>query len=121
MRGEILSFSWSNMKYNHDEIIKYLKEGLPYKEIASLCGCRTANVRYVARKIFTKEDRIERGAINSGPSVAVAAVDIKTGEIVKKFSSIGEADRWLGVNSKGNIGKILDKNNTYHGYKWRSL
>lgn len=109
------------MKYTrHDKdlILKYLNDGLPYSKVAELCNCNVANVRYVARKYMSKNERIMRGVAMSGPSVSVAAIDISTGETVKVFPSIGEAERWLGVNSKGYIGRILNTELSYHGFRW---
>lgn len=50
----------------------------------------------------------------------IAQVDAKSGEIIRKFDSVADAGRWLGVDYR-NIHRALDvPNRLSHGYKWIS-
>lgn len=60
--------------------------------------------------------------LNSGKAKRVGQFDAKTDELLKIFSSTGEAARYLDVYSGSHIGECCrGKIKTYKGYKWKYI
>ena len=106
---------------DYDLIFTLFQDGKTGKEISMITGYTDMTITKALRqKGVSEEARKQRGKINSQQ---VAMLDINTLEILKTFSSITEAERYL--NKKGGRRHITEvcrgKRKTAYGYKWKYL
>ena len=106
---------------DYDLIFALFAEGLNIKQISEQLNCDTGAVSTVlTNQGITKKERQIRGRkVIRKP---VAQLDKDTNEILKVFSSIADACRFLDKKGSSHISAVCQGNRkTAYGYKWKYL
>lgn len=106
---------------DYDLIFALFAEGLNIKQISEQLNCDTGAVSIVlTNQGITKKERQIRGReVIRKP---VAQLDKDTNEILKVFSSIADACRFLDKKGSSHISAVCQGNRkTAYGYKWKYL
>ena len=104
---------------DYDLIYALFKEGKTGKEICQITGYTDKTITLaLEQKGVSAEERKSRG---NTQSQAVFMLDKKTLEILKVFSSLNEAERFLDKpGSRRHISEVCHgKRQTAYGYKWK--
>ena len=107
--------------YDYSQIYALWNEGLTSTKIKEIIGCSYDTIRLVLDQYHvSKEDRIKR--VNMDKALNIAMLDMKTGEIIQVFASLGDAAKFLGKTGKSHISDACKgKRQTAYGYKWKFI
>lgn len=106
---------------DYDLIFKLFEQGKSNKEIIEITNYDNHTIsKALEIKGVKKQERISRGRKDIWHSVAM--LNKNTEEIVKVFSSIGEAYKFLNKQHSGHIADVCNgKRKTAYGYKWKYI
>lgn len=91
------------------------------KETAKIIGCSQDSVSKIL-SIYNLDKREKRKNANILQTKNVAMIDKKTNQVMKVFSSIGEAYKYLQKPYSGHIASVCNKKRkSAYGYKWEYL
>lgn len=105
---------------DYDLIYSLYKEGKNLTEISKMLKCDTHSVTKVLNNFnVSHEERVKRAI--SQNKIPVLMIDKDTGEVLKSFTGLQEAEKFLGkVRSKQHIAEVCKgKRNVAYGYKWK--
>lgn len=109
-------------KYDTEKIVRLYKNGYSiYKIAETLMLPKDTIRRHLEKAGITKEMRIIGGQSIGEHSKEVEMIDPLTMETIKRFSSHGEAYRYLGCENHGNISAAIKNGHKYKGYYWKNI
>ena len=118
-------------KFNKEHIENMRKANLGKKQSKETIEKRMKHIKGVPKSLehtkkLTKilnDNRYIAYGIENPKSVPVVQVDKKTGEVLKSFECISDAEKYLGVKrGQGSISRCINgKQKTAHGFKWQKL
>ena len=103
---------------DYDKIFRLFNEGKTNSEIHEITNYDKRTITLaLSIKGISEEERKQRGY--DVKKRIVLALDPKTSEIIKIFSSLVEAYAWLGKEKSGHIAEVCQgKRKTAYGYRW---
>jgi len=105
---------------DYDLIIALWNDNKNMAEISKITSYCMDTIRIALEDIASDSERHKAGIKSLFKSIAM--LDIKTNSVIKVFSSIRDAYRFLGKTSSGHIEAVCKGNrNTAYGYKWKYL
>lgn len=135
-----MSDSWykSRLKTHVEPVVKYDLEGNKIQEFDSIleaqndCGSTGGDISQICQgkqltyKGFTYRyngDEFDKYPVRRNTSKRpVLQVDTNTGDVINEFSSIADANRYLGKERNPNISRVcrkLDNYETAYGFNWK--
>lgn len=105
---------------DYDVIVSLWNEGKNMSEIAKITSYCMDTIKIALEDITSNKERHKAGI--KSLSKAIAMIDVKSNDIIKIFSSIRDAYRFLEKISNGHIESVCKgKRKTAYGYKWKYL